>query len=82
MSAVDFPTQDMALTHLLVVGDVNRSRDFYENVLRSSLSWNLAAAGNGRWSNRGQAVGHVRASYGRGCGQSRVKDRARELASC
>jgi catechol 2,3-dioxygenase-like lactoylglutathione lyase family enzyme len=33
VSSADFPTEDMALTQLLVVADVSRSREFYEHVL-------------------------------------------------
>ncbi len=32
-----FPTDDMALTHILVVSDVNRARDFYRDVLGATL---------------------------------------------
>lgn len=32
-----FPTDDMALTHILVVSDVNRSRAWYTDVLGASL---------------------------------------------
>jgi catechol 2,3-dioxygenase-like lactoylglutathione lyase family enzyme len=32
-----FPTEDMALTHLLVVSDVERSRDWYSDVLGASI---------------------------------------------
>ena len=33
MATVEFPTADMALTHMLVVSDLDRARSFYENVL-------------------------------------------------
>jgi len=33
----DFPTDEMALTHILVVADVNRARDFYRDVLGASV---------------------------------------------
>ena len=33
----DFPTEGMELTHILVVGDVNRSRAWYEDILGASL---------------------------------------------
>lgn len=33
----DFPTPDMALTHILVVLDVDRSRDFYRDVLGAEV---------------------------------------------
>ncbi|MDQ3602849.1 MAG: VOC family protein [Actinomycetota bacterium] len=33
----DFPTGDMELTHLLVVGDIERSRSFYSDVLGASV---------------------------------------------
>jgi catechol 2,3-dioxygenase-like lactoylglutathione lyase family enzyme len=32
-----FPTEDMELTRLLVVSDVNRSRDWYRNVLGATV---------------------------------------------
>jgi catechol 2,3-dioxygenase-like lactoylglutathione lyase family enzyme len=32
-----FPTPDMEMTHLLVVSDVERSRDWYTNVLGATL---------------------------------------------
>ena len=32
-----FPTPDMELTHILVVADVNRARDWYTNVLGAQL---------------------------------------------
>jgi catechol 2,3-dioxygenase-like lactoylglutathione lyase family enzyme len=35
--ASEFPTPDMALTHILVVEDVNRSSAWYENVLGAEL---------------------------------------------
>jgi len=34
---VGFPTTGMELTHLLVVSDVKRSRDFYQSVLGAEL---------------------------------------------
>jgi lactoylglutathione lyase len=33
----DFPTEEMALTHLLVVGDLERSRAFYRDVLGAEV---------------------------------------------
>ena len=33
----DFPTEGMELTHLLVVSDADRARDFYTNVLGAEL---------------------------------------------
>ena len=36
MSA-SFPTDDMALTHILVVGDLARARDFYRDVLGATV---------------------------------------------
>ncbi len=33
----DFPTDGMALTHILVVKDVNIARDFYRDVLGASI---------------------------------------------
>ncbi len=33
----DFPAGDMALTHILVVSDLERSRDWYANVLGAEL---------------------------------------------
>jgi catechol 2,3-dioxygenase-like lactoylglutathione lyase family enzyme len=35
--STDFPTEEMALTHLLVVGDLERSRAFYRDVLGAEL---------------------------------------------
>jgi catechol 2,3-dioxygenase-like lactoylglutathione lyase family enzyme len=35
--STDFPTQEMALTHLLVVGDLERSRVFYRDVLGAEV---------------------------------------------
>lgn len=32
-----FPTEDMALTHILVVQDLPRARDFYANVLGAKI---------------------------------------------
>jgi catechol 2,3-dioxygenase-like lactoylglutathione lyase family enzyme len=37
VSSADFPTEDMALTQLLVVADVKRSREFYEHVLGAQV---------------------------------------------
>jgi hypothetical protein len=37
VSTTDFPTEAMALTHLMVVGDVARSREFYERVLGAEI---------------------------------------------
>jgi catechol 2,3-dioxygenase-like lactoylglutathione lyase family enzyme len=36
-TVTDFPTPDMALTHILVVADVNRSRRWYTDVLGAEL---------------------------------------------
>jgi catechol 2,3-dioxygenase-like lactoylglutathione lyase family enzyme len=33
----DFPAEDMALTHLLVVSDIERSRDWYRDVLGAEV---------------------------------------------
>lgn len=33
----EFPTDGMALTHIMVVHDVNRARDFYRDVLGATL---------------------------------------------
>jgi catechol 2,3-dioxygenase-like lactoylglutathione lyase family enzyme len=33
----EFPTSDMELTHILVVSDLQRSKDFYENVLGADI---------------------------------------------
>jgi len=33
----DFPTEEMAVTHLLVVGDIDRSRDWYRDVLGAEI---------------------------------------------
>jgi extradiol dioxygenase family protein len=33
----DFPTPDMALTHILVVSDIERSRRWYTDVLGARL---------------------------------------------
>ena len=33
----DFPIEGMALTHILVVGDLDRAKNFYQNVLGASL---------------------------------------------
>ena len=33
----EFPTEDMALTHLLVVSDIERSRDWYRDVLGAEI---------------------------------------------
>jgi catechol 2,3-dioxygenase-like lactoylglutathione lyase family enzyme len=35
--STDFPAQEMALTHLLVVGDLERSRAFYRDVLGAEV---------------------------------------------
>jgi catechol 2,3-dioxygenase-like lactoylglutathione lyase family enzyme len=35
--STDFPTEAMALTHLLVVGDLERSRAFYRDVLGAEV---------------------------------------------
>jgi catechol 2,3-dioxygenase-like lactoylglutathione lyase family enzyme len=35
--SIDFPTEEMALTHLLVVRDLERSRAFYRDVLGAEL---------------------------------------------
>lgn len=34
---LDFPTESMALTHILVVSDLDRARHFYQDVLGASL---------------------------------------------
>ena len=34
---MDFPTKDVALTHILVVGDLARARDFYSEVLGAEI---------------------------------------------
>jgi catechol 2,3-dioxygenase-like lactoylglutathione lyase family enzyme len=49
-----FPTDDMALTHILVVSDVNRSRAWYTDVLGASLyreygSDSAVLSFNGSW---------------------------------
>ena len=33
----EFPTKGMELTHILVVSDINRSKDFYKNVLGAEV---------------------------------------------
>ena len=35
--AAQFPTEDMALTHILVVSDIDAARDFYVGVLGAEL---------------------------------------------
>jgi catechol 2,3-dioxygenase-like lactoylglutathione lyase family enzyme len=37
MASQDFPTPDMALTHILVVSDIERSRDWYRDVLNADI---------------------------------------------
>jgi catechol 2,3-dioxygenase-like lactoylglutathione lyase family enzyme len=37
MTVSDFPTADMALTHILVVSDIERARDWYLKVLGADL---------------------------------------------
>ncbi len=37
MASQDFPTPDMALTHILVVSDMARSRDWYRDVLGAEI---------------------------------------------
>jgi catechol 2,3-dioxygenase-like lactoylglutathione lyase family enzyme len=37
MTVTDFPTSDMALTHILVVSDLERARDWYLKVLGAEL---------------------------------------------
>ncbi|HEU4896068.1 MAG TPA: VOC family protein [Actinomycetota bacterium] len=37
MAAGEFPSEGMELTHILVVGDAGRSRDFYRDVLGAEL---------------------------------------------
>ena len=37
MAAGEFPSEGMELTHILVVGDAGRSRDFYRHVLGAEL---------------------------------------------
>jgi len=49
-----FPTQDMPLTHILVVSDVERSRDWYTDVLGAQLHREYGADSavlsfNGAW---------------------------------
>ena len=34
---MEFPTEDMALTHILVVSDLAGARDFYKNVLGADI---------------------------------------------
>ncbi len=61
--AAGFPTDGMELTHLLVVSDLERSRAFYQGVLRAELyreyggtsavlrflgTWLLLVTGGGR----------------------------------
>jgi catechol 2,3-dioxygenase-like lactoylglutathione lyase family enzyme len=33
----EFPTKGMELTHILVVSDINKSKDFYQNVLGAEV---------------------------------------------
>lgn len=33
----DFPSSDMVLTHILVVSDITKSKDFYKNVLGAEV---------------------------------------------
>ena len=35
--SVKFPTDDMALTHILVVSDINKSKHFYKDILGATL---------------------------------------------
>ena len=35
---MDFPTEGVELTHIMVVEDVNRARDFYRDVLGATIS--------------------------------------------
>ena len=37
MTTAEFPSEGMELTHILVVGDAGRSRDFYRDVLGAEL---------------------------------------------
>ena len=37
MTGNEFPTEGMELTHILVVGDAGRARDFYRDVLGAEL---------------------------------------------
>ncbi|MFL6226388.1 MAG: VOC family protein [Actinomycetes bacterium] len=37
MTTAEFPSEGMELTHILVVGDAGRSRDFYRDVLEAEL---------------------------------------------
>ena len=50
----DFPTPDMALTHILVVSDISASRDWYRDVLGARLYREYGGASavfdfNGSW---------------------------------
>jgi catechol-2,3-dioxygenase len=42
--AGDFPAEGMEITHLLVVGDMERSRDFYRDVLGAELYRHVAVS--------------------------------------
>ncbi|MEX1262464.1 MAG: VOC family protein [Actinomycetota bacterium] len=66
-----FPTAKMGLTHILVVSDFERSRDWYRGVLGAELfreyggtsavfKFGVAARGHRRRTDRGQARRHVR----------------------
>ncbi len=51
---IEFPTPDMALTHILVVNDMGRSRDWYRDVLGADLyreygSSSVVFEFNGAW---------------------------------
>lgn len=50
----DFPTEDMALTHIMVVSDIAKSKDWYTNVLGAELyreygGTSLVLNFNGAW---------------------------------
>jgi catechol 2,3-dioxygenase-like lactoylglutathione lyase family enzyme len=71
MSTKDFPSDGMELTQILVVKDVNRSRDFYRDVLGASVyreyggtscvlqflgSWILLVTGGGPTEDKPEVV--------------------------
>ena len=73
MTTPGFPAEGMELTHILVVGDGGRARDFYRDVLGAELyreyggtsvvlrvfgTWLLLVTGG--WADAGQAGGDVR----------------------
>lgn len=53
VAAKKFPTEGMELTHILVVEDIARSRDFYADVLGAELNREYAGSAvfnfNGAW---------------------------------